>query len=173
MVPSPIAADTKGRLSDLSEGLDTLQQIQQVVDEEVLPQCQAPSPSPPKNLVVSGDKDTQGDQQQWHQLQTLPGALVATQDLLEEPQLVHTSQRAPAVEESKDIPLLNPPPLPAMAAAMCLMVEDPYFDTPMSSPSSDEAPMDCSKYPGSPICCTPSLCLNDETLMLNSSASGK
>lgn len=173
VVPSPIAPDTNSELSDPSEGLDALPQIQQVVNEDVLPRYRAPSPPASENRTVLRDKDTQGDQQHWHLLRTLPEALVATQDLLEGPQSAHTGQRAPAVEESKDIHSLNPPPSPAVAATIFLMVEDPYFDTPMSSPSSEEAPMDCTKLPGGPTCSTPSVYLNDETLELNSPPTGK
>lgn len=183
MVPSAITPDTESKLSDLSEELDLLPQFQQMLNEErdVLPQYQAPSPSASENLIDLRDKGAQMDQQQWHLLRTLPEALVTTQELQEgpgaSPKWVHNSQRAPAVEESEDIPSLNPPPSPAMAAAICLMVEDPYFDAPMSSPSSEEAPMDSTKHDKqwtvSPIFSTPSLCLNDQILELNSPASGK
>lgn len=173
VVPSPAAPDTKSKLSDLSEGLDALPQIQPVVNEDVLLRCRAPSPPASENRIVLRDEDTQGGQQHWHLLRTLPEALVATRDLLEGPQSAHTGQRAPAVEESKDIPSPNPLPSPAVAAAICLMVEDPYFDTPMGSPSSEEAPMDCTKHPVGPTCSTPSVYLNDETLELNSPPSGK
>lgn len=105
------------------------------------------------------------------------------QHLLDEERdvLPDTSPRAPVVEErmqeSDDIPLLKPPPSPAVAAAICLMVEDPYFETPMSSLSLEEAPMDSTKdakqWTVSSVLSTPSLCLNGQTLELNSPASGK
>lgn len=184
MVPSAITPDTESELIDLSEELGLLPQFQHLLDEErdVLPQYHAPLPSASENLIALRGKDTQ---QQWHLIRTLPDALATTQDLQEgprtSPKLVHTSQRAHVVEEriqeSDDIPSLKPPPSPAVAAAICLMVEDPYFDIPMSSPSLEEEPMDSIKdakqWTVSPILSTPSLCLNDQTLELNSPASGK
>ncbi len=184
MVQSAITPDTESDLVDLSEELDLLPQFQHLLDEErdVLPQYHASSPSASENLIAVRGKDTQ---QQWHLIQTLPEALATTQDRQEgprtSPKLVHTSPRVPAVEEriqeSDDIPSLNPPPKPAVAAAICMMVEDPYFDAPMGSPSVEEAPMDFTKdakqWTASPILRTPSLCLNDQTLVLNSPASGK
>lgn len=172
-VPSAVTPDTESELSDLSEELDLL-------DEErgVLPQHHTPLPS--ENLTASRAEDAQRDQQQLHLFQTLPEALATTQDPLEGPrtslELVHASQKTPAAEEgtqkSNDIPSLRPPP-----ADICLMVEDPYFDTPMSSPSSEEAPMDSTQdakeWLVSPIFSTPSLCVNDHSLELNSPASGK
>ncbi|XP_041802351.1 tyrosine-protein phosphatase non-receptor type 22 [Chelmon rostratus] len=172
-VPSAVTPDTESELSDLSEELDLL-------DEErgVLPQHHTPLPS--ENLTASRAEDAQRDQQQLHLFQTLPEALATTQDPLEGPrtslELVHASQKTPAAEEgtqkSNDIPSLRPPP-----ADICLMVEDPYFDTPMSSPSSEEAPMDSTQdakeWLVSPIFSTPSLCVNDHSLELNSPASGE
>ncbi|XP_035511986.1 tyrosine-protein phosphatase non-receptor type 22 [Morone saxatilis] len=187
VVPSAITPDTESEHSDLSEELDLLPQLQQLLDEErdVLRQYHAPLPSAPENLIALRAKDTHWDQQQWDLPRTFPEVMATTQDLQEgpmnSPKLVYTSQRTPAVEgsiqESDDIPLLNPPPTPAVAAAICLMVEDPYFDTPMSSPSSEEAPMDSmakddKQWTDSPIFSTPSVCLNGETLELNSAASG-
>ncbi|KAA8591302.1 hypothetical protein FQN60_002245 [Etheostoma spectabile] len=125
-----------------------------------------------------------GDQKQWYLLRTLPEALATAQNLQDEPRtspkLLHTSHRAPLVAETiqdlDDIPSLNIPPSPAVTAAICQMVEDPYFDTPMSSPPSEESPMDSSEdakqWTDSSIFCTPSLFLNDQTLELNSPASG-
>ncbi|XP_044068650.1 tyrosine-protein phosphatase non-receptor type 22 isoform X2 [Siniperca chuatsi] len=184
MAPSTITPDSESELSDLSEELNLLPQFQHLLDEERdgLPQYHTALPS--ENLIALRDKDMQRDQQQWHLLQTLPEALASTQDLQEgprtSPKLVHTCQSAPAVEEriqeGNDIPLLNPPPPPAVAAAICLMVEDPYFVTPMSPSSSEEAPTDftedAKQWTVSPVFSTPSLCLNDQTLELNSPASG-
>ncbi|XP_070766377.1 tyrosine-protein phosphatase non-receptor type 22 [Enoplosus armatus] len=186
MVASTITPDTESELFDLSEELDLLPQFQHLLDEErdVVPQYHTPLPSASEDLIALREKDMQRDQQQWHLFRTLPEALATTQDTQEgprtSPQQVHTSQTAPAVEEriqeGDDIPLLNPAPLPALAAAFCLLVEDPYFDTPMSSPSSEEALMDCTEdskqWTASSIFRTPSLCLNDQTLEFNSPASG-
>ena len=183
MAPLPITPDTESGHSDLSDDLDLLPQLQHLLDEEraLLPQYHTPLPSAPENHIPSRAKDMQREEQQWHLLRTLPAALATTKDLLEGPRasptLVHTSQRAPAVEERDDIPSLNVPPSPAVAAAICLMVEDPYFDTPMSSPSSVDAPMEApeetKEWAVSSVFNTPSLCLNDQTLELSSPASGK
>uniref|UniRef100_A0A8C2WNW5 protein-tyrosine-phosphatase n=1 Tax=Cyclopterus lumpus TaxID=8103 RepID=A0A8C2WNW5_CYCLU len=186
-VPSSITTDTEGELSDLSEKLDLLPQFLHLLDEgrDVVQQYPTPLTSASENHIALRAKDLPRDQEQWHLLRTLPEALTTTQDPQEGPKApltqVHTSQRAPAVEErmkeSDDIASLNPPSSPAVAVAICLMVEDPYFDTPMSSPSSEEAPMDLiegtKQWTVSPIVTTVSLCLNDQTLELNSLASGK
>ncbi|XP_034392843.1 tyrosine-protein phosphatase non-receptor type 22 isoform X2 [Cyclopterus lumpus] len=185
-VPSSITTDTEGELSDLSEKLDLLPQFLHLLDEgrDVVQQYPTPLTSASENHIALRAKDLPRDQEQWHLLRTLPEALTTTQDPQEGPKApltqVHTSQRAPAVEErmkeSDDIASLNPPSSPAVAVAICLMVEDPYFDTPMSSPSSEEAPMDLiegtKQWTVSPIVTTVSLCLNDQTLELNSLASG-
>ncbi|XP_031700682.1 tyrosine-protein phosphatase non-receptor type 22 [Anarrhichthys ocellatus] len=183
--PSSITTDTESELSDLSEELDLRPQFQHLLDEErdVLQQYHTPLPSASENHIALRAKDLPRDQEQWHLLRTLPEA-PTIQDPQEGPKIpvtqAHTSQRAPAeeerIKESDDIPSLNPSPSPAVAAAICLMVEDPYFDIPMSSPSSEEAPMDLTKdakqWTDSLIFSTPSLCLNDQTLELNSPASG-
>ncbi|XP_054464701.1 tyrosine-protein phosphatase non-receptor type 22 [Anoplopoma fimbria] len=184
--PSAIATDTERELPDLSKEVVSLPQFQHLLDEErdVLQQYHTSLSSASHNHIALREKDLQRDQEQWYLLRTLPEALITTQDPQEGPMTsltqVHSSQRAPAVEErieeSYDIPSLNPPPSPAVAEAICLMVEDPYFDTPMSYPSSEEAPMnlteDANQWTVSPIFSMPSLCLNDQTLELNSPASG-
>lgn len=173
-VPSPITPDTESELSDQSEELDLLIQFQQLLDnerEDALRRNHVASPSASENLAAWRAEEMQREQRQWQDLLEGPRA---------SPQLAHPGQRAPAVEEkmqeSDDIPSLKPPPPPAVPAAICLMVEDPYFDTPMSSPLEEEAPGDSAKHAEqwtvSPLFSTPSLCLNDETLELNSSVSG-
>lgn len=176
--------NTESKFSDLRE-LDLQPQFQHLLDEErdVLPLYHTPLPSASNNLIALRARDKQSDQQQSDLLWTLPGFLATTQDLQDgpttSPKLLHTSQRAAGVEEriqeSDDIPSLDPPPSPAVAAAICLMVEDPYFDTPMSSPSSEEAPVaeDTKPWTVRPVFSTPSLSLNDQTLELSNSASGK
>lgn len=151
MVPSTIAPDTESDLIDLSEELELLPQLQKLLDEEraALAQCHAPLPPASENLNALGAKDKlRQQQQQWHLLQTVPEAFATTHDTQKEPRAspkpVRASQRAPAVEEaiqeSNDIPPPKPPP--AVVAVICHLVEDPYFDTPLSSPSSEEAPVD-------------------------------
>ncbi|KAM6929959.1 LOW QUALITY PROTEIN: tyrosine-protein phosphatase non-receptor type 22 [Lycodopsis pacificus] len=173
-VPSSITTDTESELSDLSEELDLLPQFQHLLDEErdVLQQYHTPLPSASENHIALRAKDLPRDQEQWH---LPPTTIQDPQEGSKTPVTqAHTSQRAPAederIKESDDIPSLNPQPSPS--AAICLMVEDPYFDTPMSSPSSDEAPMDSTKDAKQWRVSTPSLCLNDQTLERNSPASG-
>ncbi|XP_034731632.1 tyrosine-protein phosphatase non-receptor type 22 isoform X2 [Etheostoma cragini] len=175
-----ITPDTESELSDLSEELD----LQPLLDEEsnVFPQYHTPLPL--ENQMGFRAKDMHGDQKQWYLLRTLPEALATAQNLQDEPRtspkLLNTSHRAPLVAEKiqdpDDILSLNIPPSPAVTAAICQMVEDPYFDTPMSSPPSEEAPMDSTEdtiqWTESSIFCTPSLFLNDQTLEINSPASG-
>ncbi|XP_068453934.1 tyrosine-protein phosphatase non-receptor type 22 [Clinocottus analis] len=175
-LPSAITTDAEGELSDLRDDLNLRPQFQHLLDEErdVLQQYHTPSPSAPENHIAL---DSPGDQERWHLLGTLPEAAALQEASMAR---AHTSHRAPAVEErtkeSQDIASPNAPPSAAVVAAICLMVEDPYFDTPMSSPSSDEVPVDliegAKQWTVSPIFTTPSLCLNDQTLQPNSPASG-
>ncbi|XP_040009030.1 tyrosine-protein phosphatase non-receptor type 22 [Xiphias gladius] len=177
MVPSAITPDTECELLDQSEELDSQPQFQHLLDEErgVLPQHHRPLSSTSENLIALRAKDKQTDRQQWHPLEAFPDTAVTSRDLREgpgtSPKLVHTTQRAPAVEESiqesQDVPSLSPPATPAVVEAVCLMVEDPYFDTPMNSPSSEEVSMDSTEdtkqWTVFPVFSTPSLLLKDQT----------
>lgn len=154
--PSTIVPDDES--TDLSEELDFLPQFQQILNKErdFLPH-------------VLRDEDTQRDQQQWDNLQSLHDVPLTTQDLQEGPR---TSPQCiePQTQEDEDIPSLNPPPSPALTAAICQMVEDPYFNTPISSPSSEEAPAHSSL--GWTDFKAPSLSVNDQAVEPNSPASG-
>ncbi|XP_068996266.1 tyrosine-protein phosphatase non-receptor type 22 [Embiotoca jacksoni] len=170
---------------------------QYVLDEEmdVFPQCHTSLPSASKNLIDFSTEDMQMDQPQWRPARTPPVARATAQDLNEgpraSPKLMHTTQTAPSdaerIKESDDIPSLNPPlllppppppppPPPAVAATIRQMVEDPYFDTPSSTPSSRESAMDpceaTEEWTLSPIFNAPTFFLNDETLEFNSPATG-
>ncbi|CAK6963743.1 tyrosine-protein phosphatase non-receptor type 22 [Scomber scombrus] len=184
MVPTAIMPNCESKFSDLREELDLEPQFQHLLDEErdVLPQNHTPLPSALHSLIaLSKARDKQRDQQQWDLHWSLPEVLATTQNLQDgpttSPKLVHTSQKATGVEEGiqgDDIPSLDPPPSTAVAEALCLMVEDPYFDTPLSSPSSDEASVDCAEdtkqWTAGPALSMPSLSLNDQTLDLNSTS---
>lgn len=186
MVPSVNIPDTERMLSECEE-LNLLPQLQQLLDEEraVLQQYHTALPSASENHITLRTKEKQTDQQQWQLQQTFDDAEFAIQEVQEglrtSPTLLDTSQRAPAVEEmiqkSNNIPPLNRPPSPVVSEAVCLMVEDPYFDTPMSSPSSEEAPIESKEntkqWTVSPVFETPSIFLNDQTLELTSAVSGK
>lgn len=172
------SADSQSELFNQSEELELLPQFQQMLKEErdVLPHYQTPSPSPLDNVIDLTDMDSRTEQQQWNVLQSLPEAQVASQELQEEPNpspiWVHTSPKDPAGDqEINNMPSLHQPPSPTV----CLLVEDPYFDTPLSSPSSEETPPDSENVKQctvSPIFSTPSVCLNDQPLELNPPASG-
>ncbi|KAM8863553.1 tyrosine-protein phosphatase non-receptor type 22 isoform 2-T2 [Spinachia spinachia] len=184
-VPSAMTTNIETKLCDLSEELDLRPQFQHLLDEERDLLYHTPLPSASEKHIGLRAKDLLRDQEQWHLLRTLPGALTATQDPPEGPKTcltqVQSSHRASAAqdrtEESEDTPSASPPLLPAVAAAVCRMVEDPYFETPMSSPSPEKADMidlheDATRWSVSPIVPAPSLCLNEQTLELNSPASG-
>ncbi|XP_041860954.1 tyrosine-protein phosphatase non-receptor type 22 [Melanotaenia boesemani] len=173
---------SESELSDMSEELDLMPQQQHLLDEDrhVFLQYHTPLASASENLISLRAKDMQWSQQQCPSLQSLPVALTTIPGQKNEepnmsPQLVDTSQRVPDLKDNiqECLDTLSPNPLPA--EAVCLMVEDPYFDTPMSSPSSEETPLDPvddSKWTMSPIFTTPSLLLNDQTVELNSPGSG-
>lgn len=156
-----------------------LPQFQYVLDEEraFLPQYNSPLASS-ENLLFLNAKDMHTDQQKWHLFQTSPESI--PQDLNEGPWMVHANQRIPSAEEliaeSDIVPSLIRQPSPDIAAAICSMVEDPYFDTGLSSPSSDGglvgAAEENTEWTFSPLFSAPSLFLNDHTLEANSPASG-
>lgn len=158
-----------------------LPQFQHLLDEEraFLPQYNSPLASS-ENLLFLNAKDMHKDQQQWPLFQTSPESV--PQDLNEVPWMVHANQRIPSAEEelvaeSDSAPSLIRQPSPDLAAAICSMVEDPYFDTGLSSPSSDGghtgAAEETTEWTFSPLFSAPSLFLNDHTLEANSPASGQ
>lgn len=183
-VPSAITTNIETKRCDLSES-DLRPQFQHLLDEERDVLYHTPLPSASENHIASRAKDLLRDQEQWHLLRTLPGALTAPQAPQEGPKTsltqVHNSRTASAgeerIEESEATLSVSPPTVPSVTAAICLMVEDPYFDTPTSSPSPEEAVIesdeDATQWAVSPIFSVPSLCLNEQTLELNSPASGK
>ncbi|XP_034445783.1 tyrosine-protein phosphatase non-receptor type 22 isoform X1 [Hippoglossus hippoglossus] len=167
MVACALTPESEKKLPD--QELVLLPQPLQNEERDVPPQLHHPSPSTPENLIASTSKEKHMDQQQWSLLRASPDAGVTGQDLQEvpgtSPQQVHTSQSAPAAEERDNLPSLNPPTSPEVA--ICMMVEDPYFDSPMNSPLSEEAPMDSAEdarpWTVTPVF-TPSLSLNDQSL---------
>ncbi|XP_029281963.1 tyrosine-protein phosphatase non-receptor type 22 isoform X2 [Cottoperca gobio] len=166
MVPSTITPDPESELSDLSDELDLLPHFQHLLGEEwdVSPQLRSDLPSAAEHHIALRAMDLQREQEQWR---LHPEALTSTQELQEGP-------RSPRAVEEKiqqsDIPSMNPSPFPVVAAAICLMVEDPYFDTPIGSPSSQEAALDATLWTVSSTVSAPSLLLNDLELH---SAAGK
>ncbi|KAM3618679.1 uncharacterized protein V6R79_023443 [Siganus canaliculatus] len=185
-VPPAITPDFDSDLSDLSEDSDLLLQIQQLLEKEKEAPSQyrtAPLPSTSEGLTAPRAADSQQSlPQQWLLQQTLPEPQDrATWELQEEPVMVHSSQREEPAEEERtqendSMPSLNPPPTPTVTSAICMMVEDPYFDTPLSSPSSEVTPMnsaeDSSQWKDSPSFSMPSVCLNDRSLEQKSTTFG-
>lgn len=152
--------DTENAISGLSGEIN----FQQVLSEEqdFLPQYQDPTPSTSKDALVLRDSEAQMNQQKWNLLQDAapagPGASL---------QSTNSSQ-------AEELLLLHCPQSPTMAAAMCLMVEDPYFDTALSFPSSEEAPKDPSQdWRGSSDFNIPWVQVNDQDLELNTEPAGK
>lgn len=145
-----------------SENTGFSEEIQKIFSEEkeFIPQCQDSTPSMSKNAHVPKDNETQMNQQDWNLFQD------AAQ---ESPRASLQSTDDMQTEE-----LLSLPPSSNMAAAICLMVEDPYFDTAMSSQSPEETPEDpCLDWRGSSDFKIPLLCVNDQDLELNAATSGK
>ncbi|XP_053279960.1 tyrosine-protein phosphatase non-receptor type 22 [Pleuronectes platessa] len=175
MVSCAVTPDSENKLPD--QELVLLPQPLQNEERDVPPQLHHPSPSTPEDLIASTSREKHMDQQQWSLLRASPDAGVTGRDLQQgpgtSPQQVHTSQSAPAAEERDNLPQLNPPPSPAVA--ICMMVEDPYFDSPMNSPLSEEAPMDSVEqarpWTVNPLH-TPSFSLNDQPLEDDTPASG-
>lgn len=102
------------------------------------------------------DSEAQMNQQQWDLLQNVapagPGASLQ-----------------PNSSQAEELLALHREPSPTMAAAVCLMVEDPYFD----SPSLEEAPKDSSEdWTGSCDFNVPSVQVNDQDLELNAAPAG-
>ncbi|XP_068188602.1 tyrosine-protein phosphatase non-receptor type 22 isoform X2 [Antennarius striatus] len=129
--------ETENKLSDLNEESDVLLQFQHQLDEErhVVEQNHTS-----KYVIDLKVKDMNMDQKQWQQLQTPSDASIPKNP----PKQLEPNQRAPDVDKIQDLEgsgrVCCPPP-PGVAAAICLMVEDPYFDGPVSSPS-EETPID-------------------------------
>uniref|UniRef100_A0A3P9M154 protein-tyrosine-phosphatase n=1 Tax=Oryzias latipes TaxID=8090 RepID=A0A3P9M154_ORYLA len=150
----PDLTDSEPELSDLSDDTEfTPDQNQLHGEEEDLWNQHRHLPTPPEVLITHHNFDTEPRTS---------------------PTLVLKDQREPAegrIQENGDAPTGSTPPAKAVAETICLMVEDPYFDTPLSSPSSEEASAEDSTWTLSPIFKTPSLLLNDQMLNSNSPAS--
>uniref|UniRef100_A0A3B3W224 protein-tyrosine-phosphatase n=2 Tax=Poecilia latipinna TaxID=48699 RepID=A0A3B3W224_9TELE len=177
MLQSAVAATNENDLSDESEELDLNPQHQLLLEEEggYFQQYSSPLVQVSENNTAYKYEDLQWIQQQHHPFHGIPEALNATQDLHEgatnSPKPLHTIPAAltsESIPDKDDTSLLNSSSSPAVPEAVCLMVEDPYFDTPLSSPSSEEAPVDegpeDSKWTCSPLFSTPSFLLNDQNM---------
>ncbi|XP_078144603.1 tyrosine-protein phosphatase non-receptor type 22 isoform X2 [Centroberyx gerrardi] len=145
---------------------------------DVLPQSHATMSSNSDILSALTARDKQREQQRQQLLQGLwlPVAAPSSQDLQEGACLNDFTRTSPSlgapgleerIEERDDTPPPKPPVPPV--AAICLTVEDPYFDASLS-PTEEAAP--ASQWTAIPVFSTPSLTLNDQTLELNSPPSG-
>ncbi|XP_007553716.1 tyrosine-protein phosphatase non-receptor type 22-like [Poecilia formosa] len=177
MLQSAVAATNENDLSDESEELDLTPQHQLLLEEEggYFQQYSSPLVQVSENKTAYKYEDLQWIQQQHHPFHGIPEALNATQDLHEgatnSPKPLHTIPAAltsESIPDKDDTSLLNSSSSPAVPEAVCLMVEDPYFDTPLSSPSPEEALVDegpeDSKWTCSPLFSTPSFLLNDQNM---------
>lgn len=185
MLQSAIAATSENDLSDESEELDLTPHHQHLLEEErgYFQQYSSPLALASENPTAYKYEDLHWVQQQYNPFQVIPEAVNATQDLHERPtnspKLLHTNPAAFTTSESipnKDDPsVLNSSSSPAVPEAVCLMVEDPYFDTSLSSPSSDEAIVEEGQedWTCSPLFSAPTFLLNDQNMENSSPASGK
>ncbi|XP_032413742.1 tyrosine-protein phosphatase non-receptor type 22 [Xiphophorus hellerii] len=185
MLQSAIAATSENDLSDESEELDLTPHHQHLLEEErgYFQQYSSPLALASENRTAYKYEDLHWVQQQYNPFQVIPEAVNAMQDLHERPtnspKLLHTNPAAFTTSESipnkDDTSVLNSSSSPAVPEAVCLMVEDPYFDTSLSSPSSDEAIVEegqeDSKWTCSPLFSAPSFLLNDQNMENSSPAS--
>lgn len=129
-------------------------------------------PKPSQDLLVLNDfmamkdSDPLMDQRQWDLIQTLSNSLAPNEAELKgaeaSPNEVH------GCEKAKDTSTLINPPADAVVAAICLMVEDPYFDGP-ASPPVPTVTMDSPEWPEEWTVSTPTMCIQDQTLELPAS----
>lgn len=159
-VSSSTEADVENEHADLkSPNPINFQQIL-IEERDFSPQYQDSTPSTSQNVLVLRDNDRPMQQHQG--------------DLLEDAAPEGPGASLQSVDSSEELLLLHCPPSPTLAAAICLMVEDPYFDTPTSSPSSEQAPKDSpQEWSGNSELIIPSLLVNDQDLELNAAASGE
>ncbi|XP_015241736.1 PREDICTED: tyrosine-protein phosphatase non-receptor type 12-like isoform X1 [Cyprinodon variegatus] len=177
MAQSAVAAMTEYDLSDQSEDLDLSPQHHDLFEEErgYLHDYFSSMAEASEDQTVFRYEDTQWGQQQYNPFYDTGEVLNATQRLQEEPngspKLLHNNHAAFTVSESvpnrETIAVEDSTTITVVPEAVCLMVEDPYFDTPMSSPSSEEVlldPAENSNWTCSPLFNTPSLLLNNQTI---------
>lgn len=164
---------TEDDFSDHSEEFNFTTEHLHLLDEksDVFLHYHAPLASALGNLEDLDAVDMQCEQQQYQPFQTLSDA---PQNLNEKPKnvLLQSIQTASA-EDSSDFPLLDSVSLLPAPEAFCQMVEDPYFDAALSSPSSEEAPTEEVKWVHSPLFSPPSLFLDDLIVRPSSPTSGK
>nr|XP_015822578.2 tyrosine-protein phosphatase non-receptor type 22 isoform X2 [Nothobranchius furzeri] len=148
-------------LSDQSQEFDLNSEQQREKESAFLLRYHTPLAPASEDFFTFGVEDMRWGQQQY---QTLPDV---QQNRYEGPNTSQTaSTEVESAPETCDFPVQNFSPKDTMVdpKTVCLMVEDPYFDTQTSSPSSEEAPADESNWTQSPIFSAPVLLLNDQTM---------
>lgn len=134
-------------------------------DQAFLPRHQDSTPSTTFHTLVPRDSEAQLNQQQQQQRTLLQDSAPAGPG---------ASLQSRNSSQAEELLVLHRPPTPSMAAAICLMVEDPYFDSVLSSPSWEEAPKDSSEdWRGSWDVGVPSVQVNDQDLELSAAPAGR
>ncbi|XP_037539735.1 tyrosine-protein phosphatase non-receptor type 22 [Nematolebias whitei] len=170
-VPSAVAEMTEDDFSDHSEEFHFTTEHLHLLDEksDVFLHYHAPLASALGNLEDFDAVDMLCGQQQYQPFQTLSDA---SKNLNEKPNnLLLQSIQTASAEDSSDFPLLDTVSLLPAPEAFCQMVEDPYFEEVLSSPSSEEAPTEEVKWIHSPVFSAPSLFLDDQIMRPSSPAS--
>lgn len=133
-------------------------------------------PKPSQDLLVLNDfmamkdSDPLMDQRQWDLIQTLSYSLATNEAELKGAEASPNAEHG--CEKAKDTSTLINPPADAVAAAICLMVEDPYFDGPASPPVltvTTDSPEWPEEWTVSKAFSTPTVCIQDQTLELPAS----
>lgn len=145
-------------------------------DFDLQPQLQ-PKPSQDSfalsNHTAMRDSNPLMDQRQWELLQTLSESLATSGAELEGAEA--SADALHGCERDEDAASLKNPPPDAVTAAICLMVEDPYFDGPASPPPSQgalaDSPKGAEEWMVSTASSIPTVRLQDQTL--ESPASGE
>lgn len=134
-------------------------------DRASLPRHQDSTPPAAFHTLAPRDSEAQLNQQQQQQRTLLLDAAPAGPG---------ASLQSRSSSQAEELLALHRPATPSMAAAVCLMVEDPYFDSALSSPSWEEAPKDSSEdWRGSWDADVPSVQVNDQDLELGAAPAGR
>ncbi|CAG6021858.1 unnamed protein product [Menidia menidia] len=132
-----VGAVSEGELSDLSDDSDLMPRLQGLLEEErfYLKQNHTPAPCAQRCQPAHLPPDA---------LTPYPDLNDTVSDMPLE--LMDNSHGIPSVGDviqgSDNGPSVLPEPPAAVSEVICHMVEDPYFDIPMNSPSLEESPAD-------------------------------
>ncbi|CAN9515663.1 unnamed protein product [Ophioblennius macclurei] len=179
--PAIVPSVMENELSDVGEkDLDMNTCFQHLLDEERKVTQNHHAPPASGSVIPAKADDSQNDLQQQHALRSCAEALNMDGELHEgsrpPPKPQRHSQRTTErrTQENEATPSLNSAPSPVVTQTLCLMVEDPYFESPMSTSSSEEAPTNPveDQWTLSPVFNPPSIFLNDQSMEPNCPASG-